>query len=218
VAGVEIHVQGLFATPVAAIMLPGFEERNAVLTEIVLRRRETYPTLDASNNGGWHSTRDFAEWGGRHGRDLIARARSAVTQLTRDREGNPVKPNWIVEAWANVNQAHSSNACHYHPGAFWSASYYVADGGCLDNPELGGEFEMMDPRGAAPMMHAPMLKFAGEGGLSAGSAETIRPRPGLLFIFPSFMLHGVRPYRGNSLRISVAINFGVNAAHPFERA
>jgi hypothetical protein len=83
---------------------------------------------------------------------------------------------------------------------------------------LGGEFEMMDPRGAAPMMHAPMLKFAGEGGLSAGSAETIRPRPGLLFIFPSFMLHGVRPYRGNSLRISIAINFGVNAAHPFEGA
>jgi hypothetical protein len=30
------------------------------------------------------------------------------------------------------------------------------------------------------------------------------------------MLHAVRPYRGNSLRISIAINFGVNPAHPFE--
>ena len=77
---------------------------------------------------------------------------------------------------------------------------------------------MMDPRGAAPMMHAPMLKFAGEDGLSAGSAETIRPRPGLLFIFPSFVLHAVRPYRGDRLRISIAINFGVDPSRPFEEA
>ena len=215
-AAVEMHVQGLFATPVAAIMLPGWEERNAALTEIILRRRETHPGIEASNNGGWHSSRDFQEWSGPHGRDLLAKARSAATQMTRDRSGKAVKPNWIVEAWANVNQPNSSNACHYHPGSFWSASYYVDDGGCLDHPEYGGEFEMMDPRGPAPMMHAPMLKFAGESGLSAGSAETIRPRPGLLFIFPSFVLHAVRPYRGNSLRISIAINFGVDAIHPFE--
>lgn len=215
-AAVEIHLQGLFATPVAAIMLPGWEARNAALSEIILRRRETYPSIDASNNGGWHSTRDFADWSGPQGSELLASARSAVTQLTRDREGKPVKPNWIVEAWANVNQPNSSNAAHYHPGSFWSASYYVDDGGCLDNPNFGGEFEMMDPRGPAPMMHAPMLKFAGEGGLSAGSGETIKPRPGLLFIFPSFLLHSVRPYRGNALRISIAINFGIDPTRPFE--
>ncbi len=215
---VEIQVQGLFATPVAAIMLPDHKERNAALEKVILSRRETHPGVEASNNGGWHSTRDFAEWGGPHGRLLLATASSAVTQLTRDRNGHPVRPKWIVEAWANVNQAHSSNACHYHPGSFWSASYYVSDGGCLADPEIGGEFEMMDPRGPAPMMHAPMLKFAGEGGLSAGSAETIQPRPGLLFIFPSFLLHAVRPYRGDALRISVAMNFGVDPSHPFEVA
>jgi uncharacterized protein (TIGR02466 family) len=208
-AAVEIHVQGLFATPVAAIMLPGFEERNAALSEIVLSRRQTHPSIEASNNGGWHSSRDFAAWGGPYGEELLAKARSAVNQLTVDREGKSVKPDWTVEAWANVNDANSSNACHYHPGSFWSASYYVADGGCADDPTLGGEFEMFDPRGPAPMMHAPSLKFAGEGGLSAGSGETIRPRPGLLFLFPSFLLHAVRPYRGTGLRISIAINFGL---------
>ena len=67
---------------------------------------------------------------------------------------------------------------------------------------------MFDPRGPAPSMHAPTLKFAGEGGLSAGSAETILPRPGLMFIFPSFLIHAVRPYRGTGLRISIAFNFG----------
>jgi hypothetical protein len=59
------------------------------------------------------------------------------------------------------------------------------------------------------MMHAPLLKFGGEGGLSAGSAEMIRPRPGLMFLFPSFLLHAVRPYRGSASRISVAFNLGL---------
>lgn len=208
-SALEIQVKGLFATPVAAIMLPGAETRNAELTDIILKRRETHPSVKASNIGGWHSTRDFTDWGGKPALDLMTITRSAVNQLTTDRTGKSIKPDWTVEAWANVTGAHGSNAVHYHPGSFWSGAYYVADGGCAEDSTLGGEFEMLDPRGAAPMMHAPMLKFAGEDGLSAGSAETIVPRPGLLFIFPSFLMHSVRPYRGTGLRISIAFNFGV---------
>lgn len=208
-ARVEINVKGLFATPVAAVMLPDAEARNAELEEIILRRRAERPTVGASNIGGWHSTRDFAQWGGKRGEELLAVARSVATQMTSDRNGKPVQPDWNMEAWANVNGPGDSNACHYHPGSFWSGTYYVRDGGCADDPSLGGEFEMFDPRGPAPMMHAPALKFGGEDGLSAGSAETIQPRPGLLFLFPSFLLHAVRPYRGDGLRISVAFNFGL---------
>ena len=136
-------------------------------------------------------------------------AQSAATQLTANRSSEAAAPNWTTEAWANVNGPGDSNACHYHPGSFWSGSYYVNDGGCADDPALGGEFEMFDPRGPAPMMHAPTLKFSSEDGLSAGSAETIAPRPGLMFLFPSFLLHSVRPYRGTRLRISIAFNFGL---------
>ena len=50
-------------------------------------------------------------------------------------------------AWANVNGPGDANICHYHPGAFWSGAYYVEDGGCATDPTLGGEFEMLDPRG-----------------------------------------------------------------------
>jgi hypothetical protein len=59
------------------------------------------------------------------------------------------------------------------------------------------------------MMHAPALKFAGDDGQSAGSAQTIRPKPGLMVLFPSFLLHAVRPYRGQGLRISIAFNLGL---------
>jgi uncharacterized protein (TIGR02466 family) len=121
-----------------------------------------------------------------------------------------VRPAWTVQAWANVNGPGDGNICHYHPGSFWLATYYyVADGGCASDPSLGGEFEMLDPRGPGRGMYAPALKCAGEDGTSVGSAETIRPRPGLLFLFPSWLRHQVRPYRGTGLRISIAFNLGI---------
>ena len=206
---IDIQVKGLFATPVAAIMLPDAAARNAELEALILQQRERNPGVAASNNGGWHSQRDFSAWGGPRAAEVLAFARSAATQMTTGRDSKKVDPNRTVEAWANVNGPGDSNACHYHPGSFWSGAYYVNDGGCAGDPSLGGEFEMMDPRGPAPMMHAPSLKFVGEDGQSAGSAETILPRPGLLFLFPSFLLHSVRPYRGARLRISIAFNLGL---------
>jgi hypothetical protein len=78
-----------------------------------------------------------------------------------------------------------------------------------DDHALGGEFEMQDPRGVAPAMYAPLLGFAVPGGQSAGASELIHPKSGQLVLFPSWLLHAVRPYRGERERISVAFNFGL---------
>jgi uncharacterized protein (TIGR02466 family) len=108
--------------------------------------------------------------------------------------------------WANVNRSGHSNEVHSHPGAYWSGVYYVDDGGIGADPALGGELEFLDPRGPLPVMNAPHLGFAGPGGLSAGASERVVPKPGLLVLFPSWLMHQVRPYRGNATRISVAFN------------
>jgi len=208
-ARLDVAVKGLFATPVAAVEMPGAERLNPQLVETILRRRTENGSVQASNAGGWHSDREILVWGGEPVRQIVEIAKGVATRLTADREGNPVQPAWTVQAWANVNGPGDSNICHYHPGSVWSGTYYVEDGGCASDPSLGGEFEMLDPRGPGPGMYAPTLKFAGEDGASVGSAETIRPRPGLLFIFPSWLYHQVRPYRGSALRISIAFNFGV---------
>ena len=205
----EIALRGLFATPVAAIEVPDAAARNARLAQAILAQRERVPSIQSSNAGGWHSGRDLLAWGGEDAAFVLALAQSAATRLTADRAGQPVQPRWVVQAWANVNGPGDGNICHYHPGSFWSGTYYVDDGGCAAEPGLGGEFEMLDPRGATPSMYAPTLAFAGEDGRSAGSAETIAPRPGLLVLFPSWLFHQVRPYRGTALRISIAFNLGV---------
>ena len=205
----DINVRGLFATPVAAVLLPDAAARNAELRDIILKRREQTPSVLASNAGGWHSDRDIAEWGGPRITEVLTLGKQVAGQLTADRSGERIQPAWRLQAWANVNGPGDGNICHYHPGAYWSGTYYVDDGGCAEDPSLGGEFEMLDPRGSGPGMYAPALRFAGEDGASAGSAETIRPRPGLLFLFPSWLHHQVRIYRGDRLRISIAFNLGL---------
>jgi uncharacterized protein (TIGR02466 family) len=205
----NVAVRGLFATPVAALEVPNAAVRNAAMVAAILKRREETPSVQASNAGGWHSDRDIATWGGEPVVEILDIAKEMACRLTVDRQGKPVRPAWSVMAWANVNGPGDANICHYHPGAFWSGSYYVEDGGCASDPSLGGEFEMLDPRGAGPGMYAPTLKFAGEDGLSVGAAETIRPRPGLLVLFPSWLFHQVRPYRGAGLRISIAFNLSI---------
>ena len=59
---------------------------------------------------------------------------------------------WHGNMWANINRSGHANEFHSHPGSFWSAVYYVDDGGIPGNPALGGELEFMDPRGALPVM------------------------------------------------------------------
>ncbi|UDL93403.1 2OG-Fe(II) oxygenase family protein [Lichenihabitans sp. PAMC28606] len=205
----DVAVRGLFATPVAALDVPGAEAINTELQRVILARRDDTPSVQASNAGGWHSDRDILAWGGPHVGQIIDMAKGMAGQLTADRNGQAIRPAWQVRAWANVNTSGHANICHYHPGSFWSGTYYVDDGGCASDHELGGEFEMLDPRGPGPGMYAPALKFAGEDGASVGGAEIIRPKPGLLFLFPSWLMHQVRPYRGTGTRISIAFNLSL---------
>ena len=144
----NIAVRGLFATPVAALEVPDAEARNVELSAIILKKRETTLSVQASNAGGWHSDREIASWGGPQVAFILDLAKEMANRLTADRNGQSVKPKWGVMAWANVNGPGDGNICHYHPGAFWSGTYYVADGGCATDHSLGGEFEMLDPRGA----------------------------------------------------------------------
>ena len=58
-------------------------------------------------------------------------------------------------------------------------------------------------------MYAPMLTFAGPEGASLGASQTVIPRAGMMILFPSWLQHGVRPYRGRGQRISVAFNLSV---------
>ena len=208
-ARMQAEIRSYFATPVVVATLPEAAGLNAELTRIILERERADQGVSHSNLGGWQSSWDFETWGAPAAGRLLDAARELATRMTCDRAGKPVRVAWKTNAWANVNRRSHGNEFHTHPGAYWSGTYYVDDGGIGDDHELGGEFEMQDPRGVAPAMYAPVLGFAVPGGQSAGASELIHPKSGQLVLFPSWLLHAVRPYRGDRERISVAFNFGL---------
>jgi len=198
-----------FPTPILIADLPDGPQLNAALLPAMLKREAEQPSKSHSTLGGWQSTWDVDKWAGPAAIKLLAVGRNIANRATRDRSGNPVAIMWQANMWANINRSGHGNEFHSHPGAFWSGVYYVDDGGIGADPALGGELEFMDPRGPAPAMYAPHLAFAIAGGLSAGTNQTISPRAGRLVMFPSWVLHQVRPYLGTAQRISIAFNLSL---------
>jgi uncharacterized protein (TIGR02466 family) len=198
----------LFATPVVLSDLPDAAALNADLRKVIADREATHPGTQHSNLGGWQSDWEMDRWGGAAAIKLLAIGRNTANRVTTDRQGNSVVLTWKANLWANVNRSGHGNEFHSHPGSFWSGVYYVDDGGIDADPSLGGELEFMDPRGPGPAMYAPHLAY-GKLGLSVGANETVRPKVGRLVMFPAWLLHQVRPYRGTAQRISIAFNLSL---------
>jgi uncharacterized protein (TIGR02466 family) len=208
----QVEVLRLFPTPIVVATIPNALALNTELRRIILARESANESVERSNRGGWQSSSDMHEWGGAPIQRVLAYARAVVDDATVDRAGQHHKIAWRIDCWANVSRIGHGNQVHTHPGALWSANYYVDDGGIAANPSLGGEFEMLDPRGVAPVMYAPQLTFPGPDFVAVGEAQRLAPRAGVFIVFPSWLSHGVCSYRGNGERISIAINFSI-AAH-----
>jgi uncharacterized protein (TIGR02466 family) len=205
----------LFATPLITFDVPDAVALNIELRKVIEQREKSHPSTQKSNLGGWQSSWDMDRWGGAPAIKLLAFARNVANRMTTDREGTSGKGpypgyfavTWLGNMWANVNRSGDGNEFHSHPGAYWSGVYYVDDGGIAADASLGGELEFMDPRGPVPVMNAPHLRISGS--LTAGTTERVRPKSGRLVMFPAWMMHQVRPYRGRAERISIAFNLTV---------
>ena len=110
--------------------------------------------------------------------------------------------------WANISGPGHSNQTHCHTGALWSGVYYVDAGG----EKVGGELILEDPRFPMNQMYIPGLVTRNADGEATPSQHAVIPRAGLMVLFPSWLRHSVRPYRGTGERISVAFNIQVRAA------
>ena len=207
----SIKITRLFSTPLASMEYPDFPALNDELRATILQRAAQTPSVLHSNEGGWQSDDDFAVWSGEAGARLIAFANTLANQLSavNSPEYGLIEPNlqWTISAWANVNCRGHGNAMHGHPGAFWSGVYWVDVGADEECPQVGGELEFVDPRGLLPTMLTPALRMRIEGCLDAGYNRRIMPRTGTFLMFPSWLMHAVRPYEGKRSRISIAFNF-----------
>ena len=199
VAEPPFTVEPLFATPVIIARLAGAETINPLLEKAILTRRAADPGIVRTNVGGWHSKTDFFSWAGEAGNMLARHVIELVDLHTHDTAPpGGRRRGWTLDAWANVIEGAGEHSAHIHPGAYWSAVYYVRA-----DPGEGGRLVLHDPRGAAIQMAAPDLRMLGGG--QERQVDAIA-EPGKLIVFPSWLSHSVSAYRGDGMRISVAIN------------
>ena len=199
---------GLFETPVVIDRMPQHDLLNAELKRVIAGRQAQDSGVEISNVGGWQSDTAMLRWGGDPALRLLDRIVATADAFTVDikADGAP-RFRWSPEMWANVSPPGASNSLHLHPGSFWSAVYYIDDGyaGSSDRA-LGGELVFFDPRMPAIRMNAPDLRFRRPGGTPDHHESMMRPASGMIVMFPAWLSHSVRPYRGTGSRISVAVN------------
>lgn len=211
----DLGVKPLFATPlITAKFSPEiYEPLNRELKALILNKMQDSSGVAVSNVGGWQSDHQLPIWGGEPVTTLLRTIRDVLKQVTLYMDDHGVQRgdiDWKINGWANVNHKGDRNADHTHPGAYWSACYYVQ---VNDNTNpahpTGGEFKAHDPRGSMPLMYCPLLRFGLQGYTTAGTAELHKPEAGQCLIFPSWLNHAVMPHSDDSQRISLAFNFSV---------
>jgi uncharacterized protein (TIGR02466 family) len=203
------EVRGLFPTLLVVSKLADMEQVNQDVAARILQRETQSQGDTYSNVGGWQSTKDLLQWGGPGVQRIVDAARSIAAEITGDSRGEKRNVNWRVNVWANVNREGNYNEIHYHPAAYWSGVYYVQDGNVAKEGSLDGCLVFHDPRGAAPAMYAPNVKYTIPGMQSGGGHEFIWPKSGTLLLFPSWLAHSVRSFGTKATRISIAFNFFV---------
>lgn len=204
VPAAELQIVPAFPTLIGRRQFPNAASVNDPLTTLILERGQSSPSHDHANFGGWHSAGDLLEWPG----EAVATLRGwiteslqamvqASTQLPESQARTaPPRGAFRVSAWANVARSGNYHRMHNHPGNAWSGVYYVSAAESTDS--LAGVLEFYDPRPFTEMVETP--------GSPYGQRMLIRPVPGLLVMFPSWLYHFVHPSTADAPRISIAFN------------
>lgn len=202
------EIRRLFATPLALDMMDRAIDCRALREAIAAERARDPEGVERSNLGGWHSAPTLQHWGGAPARALAIQVAAIADAMTLDdRDRGAATHRWKADMWANVAVAGDARQYHFHPGCAWSAVAYLDDGydGSTD-PKLGGELMLLDPRMPQIRMYAPHLRLREADGGEQLVEPFVRPRTGMLVVFPAWLAHAVRPFRGGGMRISVALN------------
>ncbi|MGB4114426.1 MAG: TIGR02466 family protein, partial [Yoonia sp.] len=195
----QTKFEKLFSTPLLRFHVDDAEALNAELLVEGVRLRSETESVSKSNRGGWHSAGNLFDNEAPCIQLLKSAATSAVLTATQKigAKADMTALGLKMFAWMNANPLGGFNAPHTHPGAHWSGVYYVAQ----PDVEIGssGKIEFLDPRSDLPnwrLLQAPAFS----------AKKTIRPAPGELILFPSYLVHWVYPNETDEERVTIAFN------------
>ena len=197
------QVENMFPTPIFWHVIKDCDELNVQLRDLILEKERSTMSATKSNMGGWQSAPDFFHWPAHAVATLEGLVRCALDVATvRVTAPKFIRGKFDVYAWGAVNRRGHYNTVHVHPMATWSGVYYV-DAGEVAPDSTDGALEFAHPVAASTMTFFPNV---------LPSARLVRPQPGMMILFPSYLLHSVRMYHGERPRICVPFNAHLQGA------
>lgn len=189
----------LFSSPLLRYQVPEHQALNAALLNQGQLLRESDSGSSKSNRGGWHSSGNLFEQTTPCIETLRNAATEAVLQATRQiaAKVDPETLQLKLFGWMNANPSGGFNAPHTHPGAHWSGVYYVSQPAVESGNS--GMIEFLDPRTDLPNWR--ILKAS-----AFRNKKKIRPVPGEMILFPSYLVHWVYPNETEEERVTIAFN------------
>lgn len=108
------------------------------------------------------------------------------------------------DAWFHITRRGGFFGIHNHPMASWSGVYCVSGGEHDAGQQDSGLLTFINP-----FVMTTMFVDAGTAQMRAPfshASRSYRLEPGQLVLFPSWVLHEVKPFHGEGERITVAFN------------
>ena len=114
----------------------------------------------------------------------------------------------LVGAWMQTSNRYARHDVHNHGNCSWSGVYYID----VDPTERREAHPDLGPANGLTRLHSPHLDRLGGAHMDRGAAwlqdshVDVPPEPGLLVVWPSFLLHQALPYAGERDRTILSFN------------
>lgn len=169
---------------------------NEALADYSFKLEKKNPDYQISEYGGWHSR--FLDLTSPELAPLVneiqLRLEASCEYAGLSDKYAPV----IKDLWINILREHKYINAHNHPGYMFSGCYYVT------TPANCGNLFFMNPLQEVSFVITPPM--IGEYNPFNSAVWEIKPEPGKLVIFPSWLMHYIKPNQSSEPRISIAFN------------
>lgn len=209
----DFQVIPTFAIPLVDAHLANCEELNASLRDLFVRRAaegDRYSNREPRvrrNRSLFESRFDLFDWPEESIQQLrefcLGNLYRAIQELNGYKTETLQNMHMAVESWFHLTHQGGYFGAHNHPLHSWSGVYCVKHDG--DDPQSdSGKLTFINPNIAGTMyIDTASARFQRPYSMAP---VMLRLVPGQLVLFPSWLLHEVMPYEGDSERITVAFN------------
>lgn len=196
--GWQGEVHDMWLTALIKRRLPGHEERNRELIDIIdaLERENPGLTTEFNTDRFRPNQHPAFDW-------LMSNINESLTAYFKQM-GTNQRITWGIKSWSNINRFGDYHSPHNHPWSYLSGTYYVQ----VPDPETTGDSHD-DPKAACISHYDPrsgMHRYEFEPDSCGSTVHTVRPVPGALLMWPSPIYHFVHPNLSTRKRYSISFN------------